>query len=151
METSDRLSKEDELRAANALKTLNLELNYQAETFIHDEAPPDVVSQWLDNITRFEEANANAQLTPLSKIIGNPEPLPSEGLDEAASEAEINRLLLLLFENNIYVNRPEGVSATDYYRFLVEDFLQLEIPDIKLPGMLHVFCYEEFFADDEED
>ncbi len=141
METNDRLSKDDELRAENALKALQIELNYNAETFIGDNAPPEIISRWLDSIARFEEAHANANLITMHSLIGSPELMPPDHLDEAAAEAEINRLLLLLFEQSVYVSRPEGAPALDFYRFLIEEFLQLEIPDVKLPGMMHVFHY----------
>lgn len=147
METTDRPSREDELRAENAIKLLNLELNYGAEAHISGDGPPDLISRWLDNVTRYEEAYAKAEMATLLQVIGNPELPPLESLDEPAAEAEINSLLGRLFENGIYIDRPGHVSTLDYYQFLTDVFLAFEIPDMKLPGMIHVFSYEEFMEE----
>lgn len=146
-----KLTPEDEQRIENELKALNLELNHGATHFFaSDDAPPELVSQFLDNVAQFEEAHAKGERVPVRQFaqIG---PLPAaEELDEAELEPRIKALLGQLEAKGISIDRPEHLSARGYYHFLTEEFLKEEVTNCAVPGMIHGFLYSELRHDGPE-
>lgn len=145
-----KLTPEDELRLENELKALNLELNYDATNFISDDAPPELISMFLDNVARFEEAHANAQGVPIREFAGIGDLPPSEEVPEDELEAHIEGLLEQLIKSGILIDRPEHLSPRGYYRFLAEEFLDQEVTDYSAPGHIHGFIYSELRHDGPE-
>lgn len=143
-----KLTPKDEQRIENELKALNLEINHGATHFFAaDDAPPELVSQFLDNIAKFEEAHAKGERVPIRQFaeIGH---LPAAAeLDERELEPQIEALLEQLEAKGIAIDRPEHLSPRGYYHFLSEVFLEEEIPNHSVPGLIHGFLYDELRHD----
>lgn len=61
-----KLTPEEELRIENELKALDIDLSYGAHSFIADDAPPELVWLFLDNVANFGATHANT----LSELVG---------------------------------------------------------------------------------
>ncbi len=140
-----------DLKAENQLKALDLELTHGAQMMhISDDAPPELIAAWLDNVKRYEEQYANAPKIPIYDFIGKPEIKPLDSLKPEEIEPEIERLLALLQEKCVLIDRPEHLSPQRYYQFLTEELMQHLMTDHAAPGMMHFFNYEEFHHDGPE-
>ncbi|HFA50110.1 MAG TPA: hypothetical protein ENJ95_13960 [Bacteroidetes bacterium] len=146
----NQLTPDEELRIENKLKALDLELTYGAETHIASDAPPEIVSQFFDNVKKYEEQYANAAKVPVHEFIGRPEIKRIGILNEQDIEPEIERLIKLLEKKCVLIDRPEHLSPEHYYRFLSEEFMQHPMTDHSAPGMMHFFNYHEFHHDGPE-
>lgn len=147
-EKPEHLSPEEELQADNEIKSLNLELRYGAlHTQIGEDAPPELVSQWLDNVTGYEEKYAKAEKISIHEFIGKPTLRPVSAIENDEFESEIDRLTNLLQEHFVMTGRPEHLSPKGYYRFLSEEFMQHGMTNFSAPGMVHYFAYDEFHRD----
>ncbi|MCB0561923.1 MAG: hypothetical protein H6573_12215 [Lewinellaceae bacterium] len=146
-----QLTPEDEQRIENELKALNLELNHGATHFFASAAaPPELVSKFLDNVAKFEEAHAKGDLVSIRQFT-QVENLPAaDELDDSELEPRIETLLEQLEAKGIVIDRPEHLSARGYYRFLAEEFLQEKINNHAVPGMIHGFLYSELRHDGPE-
>jgi hypothetical protein len=146
-----QLSPEEEQRIENELKALNLELKHGlTHFFAADDAPPELVGQFLDNVAKFHEAQARGELVPIRQYakIGNLP--PADTLDESELEPHIDALLRQLEVRGVAIDRPEHLSARGYYRFLTDEFLEQQITNQPVPGMIHGFLYSELRHDGPE-
>ena len=140
-----------DLKAENELKALDLELSYGAQMMhISDDAAPEIIAAWLDNVKRYEEQYANPPKIPVYEFIRKPELKPLDSLKPEEIEPEIERLLATLQEKCVLTDRPEHLSPQRYYQFLTEEFMQHLMTDHAAPGMMHFFNYEEFHHDSPE-
>lgn len=146
-----QLTPEDEQRIENELKALNLELKHGATHFFaDDDAPPELVSKFLDNVAKFEEAHAKGARVPIRQFAEVGRLPAADELDEAELELRIEALLEQLEAKGIAIDRPEHLSARGYYRFLAEEFLEEEVTNYAVPGMIHGFLYSELRHDGPE-
>ncbi len=146
----NKLTPTEEQRIENELKALNLELTFGANTFISGDAPPEIISQWLDNVKNYEEEYVNAPKVTVYEFIGQPDIRPLEKLESEELELAIERIVKLLEEKCVLIDRPEHLSPRGYYRFLTEEFMQHSITHHSAPGMMHFFNYDEFHHDGPE-
>ena len=144
---SSGLTPEESLAADNALRALNLELKHGAFVHLSDDAPPEILQQFLKNVEAFENQQS-APTTTVAKRIGLPTVPPPDLLPEEVHE-EINRLQSMLEAQGILLIRPENVGDADFYHFIIADILPMEVPEQALPGMVSVFNYGEFYPDEK--
>jgi hypothetical protein len=150
MSTPEELSPEESLRADNELRALGLETRYGANTFISDDAPPELISEWLKNVAAFEEQNQGGPKTTVHAYIGSPAYAAPDVLEKSTLPLEIGRLEQALEANGIVVRRPDGLDDQRFYRFLVEEILPHEHPDIRAEGAVYIYDYEEFHPNTAE-
>jgi hypothetical protein len=130
-----QLSPEDEQRLENELKALNLELNHGlTHFFAADDAPPELVGQFLDNVAKFHEAQARGELVPIRQFAKIGKLPAADALDESELEPHIGALLRQLEAGDVAIDRPEHLSARGYYRFLTEEFLEHQITNHPVKG-----------------
>ena len=136
----------------NDLKRKELEERYGAVFSAPDESeiPSEVEAQWLENIDEFERQFENAAQIPLREFIGSPSVRPLADIPPAELEAELNGLLDLLAEHAVSVDFLREVDDAEAYRFITEELLDEEIDDIRVPGMVLHFIYEEFHPGEDE-
>ena len=147
----EQLSPKEDLQADNAIKALNLELKYGAfHAHISDDAPPEIISQWLDNVTNYEDQYAKAGQITIHAFIGKPAVRPGSEISKTELEPEIERLMTLLEEHCVMTVRPAHLNPKAFYRFLSEEFMQHQMTNYTAPGMVHFFPYEEFHRDGPE-
>ncbi len=114
-----------------------------------DEAlDPKMESEWLNYIEEFERQFEHAQRIPLRQFLGYPVVKPSADVPDEALENELNALFDLLVENNVAVDCICEVDDRELYRFIVEELLDEEIDDMRIPGMICHYTYDEFHPND---
>ncbi len=141
------LTPDEELRIDNALKALNLELNHGGVTHFSDELPPEVVNQWLANVTAFEEQFKTAPKTTVYEMMGKPKYASLDLLDASTLVGEANRVEKMLLDHGVVVPKPEKIDYEEYYRFLIEDIFEHEMSATSLEGMITVLEYESFYPE----
>lgn len=112
------------------------------------DMPPELESDWLDYITEFERQFENAELILVRDRIGNP-PIPSiDDLNESEIVTVVDALMELLEAHFIRVEVLGDATYESVYRYLVEEVLEEEIEDIRIPEMWLNFTYttEEYDA-----
>lgn len=93
----EQLSPEEALRADNEIKSLNLELKYGAlHSHISEDAPPELIGRWLDNVTSYEEQYAKAEKVTIHEFVGKPVLQKVSSLKDSELESEIKRLTAVL-------------------------------------------------------
>lgn len=142
---------EEELSLENELTASDLDLKYQAPNPISEDASPELVGQWLDQVLQYEEEYPKGPKISVYEFIGRPELMPAAELDdEEYLEAQIDFLLDLFEEHNILIDRPAHLTSKGYYRFLLDDFLPSQTVNPSLKEMVHAFFYDQFRHDSPE-
>lgn len=141
------LDAEENLRADNELTALSLETQYNAHTFIADDAPPELVQQFLERVTAFEKDWKEEKTITVYEKIGSPEFPEPDVLEASTLPDELERIMDLLKAQCFMVFRPEELPDEDFYRFIVEDVFPSETPLNPYPGMIHCLDYRDFYPD----
>jgi hypothetical protein len=139
-------------RALNAAKRAELAEKFGGMFFDgSDPLPPDIESEFLQRIEEFELKWASHAMTTVRTFIGDP-PVrdPAELGDDELAE-ELRQLLETLERNDVEVDFCERPDDREVYRFIVEELLDHEMDDIRVPGMVCHFVYEEFHPNPEYD
>ena len=144
-EDKERLAFENELKKAKLIAETGAKFGGLSNL------PPEIESQWLDQIHAFDHAFNNAKRIKLKQSIGNPVlKLPSELSDEEISH-ELDKVVELLHKNNIVLDTICEVEEREVYRFIVEELMEEEVDDVKAEGWTSHFIYEEFHPNHEYD
>jgi len=148
---NEKLTPEEALRADNEIKALDLEINYDATTFISDDAPPELVAAFLENVKKNEADFQNAPMISIYEFIGKPKFAPIDLLEtDEQFETEIERIQALFFAKRVFLDRPEFLRPRAYYRFLINDFFPHQLRNYTGETIVHTFAYHEFHQDAPE-
>ncbi len=156
-EKHDLPDDEAQLRVENELKKLNLEMEYGAmfgsmsSSPDTPELPLEVESQWLDYLNTFESQYKDATEITVYSFIGQPEFKSFNDLDTKDVETSLDRLFDIMKENAIHLDFLADYPIETVYRFVTEEFFEKPISNMRIPGMIHGFIYEEFHPNDEYD
>ena len=115
------------------------------------EIDPALESEWLNHIEEFEHQFEHAQRIPLRQYLGYPTVKASAHVPDEMLDDELNALLDLMVENNVALDCICAVEDRELYRFIVEELLDEEIDDMRIPGMTCHYTYEEFHPNDGYD
>jgi hypothetical protein len=137
----------DDLLIDNAMSALRLEMNHGAIVHISDDAPPEIVNDFLQKINTFEENHKKVALISIFEFLGSPPFASPDLLDASTLPEESTRIERMLYENGLAVTHSGKVPPEEWYRFMVEDVFQLSIPNIRIPDMMKVIVYEDFYPD----
>jgi hypothetical protein len=144
MENKDhRFSPEEELKAENELLKLKLEVEHGLKD-MHANLSPETETQWLNHIYEWEQKHATAKSTDIFSFLGKPEFKAADDLDQDETSRELERLQDLMQEHSLRLDficeYPDPVK----YRFITGEFMQCDIEDMQIEGMMHCYIYEEF-------
>lgn len=152
MNPEEKLSKEEELRAENDFLKMKLMLERGAQFGTVDskaELPAEVENEFLKYISEFEkQADSSVRVKIFDKIDRPAHFKPvSQISDENIEEAwkELSEYLER-YGISLDVCSP-NVTNRELYRFAVEELFEYETCDIKIPGMVQGFIYDEFYPD----
>lgn len=150
--TSEKSNAEYNRKIDNELKKKELEEKYGA-MFGESEnnLPPQVESDWLQSIERFEEEFSVAQRTTVYDYMGKPSFKRLDEIEAGEVSAELERMYDMLDNNNISLDTLCEVADEDLYRFITEELFLHEMDDMRIPGMMLCFIYEEFHPNAEYD
>ncbi len=135
----------------NEIKKKELEEKYDAHFSRNSNIPPDIESEWLNNIAKFEQQFENPETTSVWKYIGKPDFKKLHELKAAEINAELQRLFSAMNENDIHLETLCEVNQTELYRFITEELFIHEIEDVHISGMSSIFTYEDFHPNAELD
>jgi hypothetical protein len=144
-------TEEAQIRLENEMKKLNLEMEGAVFGYMSDDIPLDLEKQFLDNIMAFDTQSKNATYMPLYKFLGEPFFLPFDVLPDEHVEQELERLNEVMQKNGIDLDFLCDYSLEIRYRFITEEFMNHEISDMRIPGMMNGFIYEKFHPNHEHD
>ncbi len=146
-------SKDEKIqRIMNEKKRQELAERYGAAFSDEDAAlPVDVETEWLDYVEEFERQFEDAVRVTVREYVGYPivVSLPSIAPENLAME--LDHLLEFLQLHGVAVHFLSNVADEEAYRFIVEELFDEEIDDVRIPGMMTNFIYEEFHPNDEYD
>src|SRR4051812_27452020 len=132
MEQDENFSEDfqENLRIENEI--LRIKLRAQYGDAFHMESneglSPEVENQFLKNMMAFEEEYPRAEYTTVYDRIGKPEIKEPGELAGTELNTELNRLMLLLEENDINLHINDGPYPDEIiYRFMIEELFTQEI------------------------
>lgn len=115
---------------------------------IHEALDPRVESEWLNYIEEFDRQFEQAQRIPLRQFLGDPVVKLSADVPDEMLDGELDALLEMLAGQNVAVDCICEVEDRELYRFIVEELLDEEIDDVRIPGSICHYIYEEFHPND---
>lgn len=138
------LTPSEKINAQNEIDQMKLELD-GATFFSADDAPPEMIAQFLKNIKNFE-GNKDVPLITVLEHLGNPT-LPTD-LNKDSDEISILLASIhkLCEEKGLNIIKPDHLTEYGIYRFMMDDIMphQFQSP---LPGMTFVLDYDDFHKD----
>ncbi len=142
------------LNEQNKKKRKELEEKYGADyNKVNEDVPPEIESQFLDNIMKFEEASENAEEVSVWEFLGKPVFKKISELKPEELSGEIEKVLDIYAENqiNIDIIEKDEVSDEDFYKFITEELPAHKFFGIRVEGFTTNFIYEEFHPSDKLD
>ena len=138
----------------NRKKMKELEEKYGMEFMeTADDAEPEIINQFLNNVKAFEEAWETAESKKVMELLGYPEFRKLETLPPGELESEIASVIDKYAEHDINISVLEKDDVPDevFYKFLTEELPEHETEFIPIEGMTLNFIYEEFHPNDKLD
>jgi len=111
---------------------------------VSEDIPADVEADFLSYVEEYERQWESAGMTTVRDFLDNPDVKLPADLSPDELEAELERLLDLMYERGVRLDFMYDVPTEEAYRFIVEEFFDHEIENIDIDGMMHGFIYEEF-------
>jgi len=141
-------------RTENEIKKIKLSLEHGMDfsnSFSDPHLPPEVECEFLDYIGEWEKQFAANKTVSVYEMAGNPEWKPAAEIGDHEIRAELDRIMEALNKNDIILDTLCEVKDRELYRFITEELFIHETNDIRIPGMMHAFTYEEFHPNHEYD
>lgn len=139
-------------RALNEAKKSELAERYGAHFSESSPGlPPDIESQWLENIEEFERQFENVPRCSVRELLGFPEFKPLDQIPVEQLEDELDKALALLSRHSLVVDCLAVVSPGDLYWFITTELLDQEVDNVRIEGWNACFIYEDFHPNDEYD
>jgi hypothetical protein len=146
-----QLSRHDHLRAENNLLKVKLGLEHNMQMSEISSLPPDVENQWLKSVYAFEEQFKQARRIKVYDYIGRPVYNKWDTIKSEHVSAELQRLYLILENNDIVLSSICHYDDAILYKFITEELFVHEMDDMRIPGMTVHFTYEEFHPNHDYD
>ncbi len=141
-----------QLKFENELKKMELSLKTGAQFRIMDEnIPPEVEKQFLKNLERIENAYQTAKQITIFEKIGKPELINHELLTDREVSEALKSLHESLIKNGISLDSICPVDDRTLYNFITNEFIKTEILDMRFPGFMACYIYEEYYPNHEYD
>lgn len=138
------LTPEENLRAENEMAALGLELQYGAHIGVSDEVPPEIVQQFLANISNFHRIEESSERITIYEKLGSPAFAPLDVLEPETLPGELKRLQKLLENNGFAVFAPDDLPDEAFYEFIITEVFSCETPKETVPGMMTCLDYIDF-------
>jgi hypothetical protein len=141
------------IRIENEIKKMKISLENGGLFFSSPDhnLSPELESQFLDNIRKFEDAISNNKMVLIYDLIGKPKFRPVNEIQDDEITKELERLNKLLGKKHVEVGHIYEVEEREMYRFITEDLFVQEIDDMNIPGWTTHLTYEEFYPNHDGD
>ena len=113
--------------------------------------PPEPYNSWEEYFEDFDRQLEEASPITVRERIGDPKIRPVEDIPDYEMEAELDKLIELLYATNIVIDFIHDILDREAYRFITEELLDETMENIRIPDMYSHFIYEEFHPNDEDD
>jgi len=133
------------------LKKKELEEKYGAHFSENSKISPELENKWLNSIEEFEVQFENANQVTVFEFLGKPAFKKIDELKPEEITIELKRLNDIMQNGNISLSTLCSVDENELYRFISEELFQYQIDNIRIPGMMTCFTYEEFHPNSEYD
>ncbi len=144
------LSPKEKIEAENELLKMKLTAEFGMQG--HDSSlDPEMENEWLKYIYHFEQEYNEVKKIKIHDFIGKPEFKKFEELKTDEVEKELDRLFEVMNQKNISLDFLAEYEAEVIYRFITEEFFEIETDDFRINGMFHCYIYEEFHPNHEYD
>jgi hypothetical protein len=141
-----------DLSVENELLKLKLRAEFGAEctTAAHHNIPDEVVHEFLQSVYAFEKQfrEVRKPIRVYDKI-GRPYFLNHTSLDDEQVARELRRITSRMQACSLALNVLGKYPDRQIYRFITEEFFEVEMEDVEMPGFTHHFCYEDFYPNHE--
>jgi hypothetical protein len=118
-----------------------------------EELPPDVENVFLNHVVEFEKQLASSKMVSIFEKIGKPTHFkPEKEISDSEIDEAWKNLSEYMIERGVELSVcSPRVTARNLYRFSIGELFELETDDIKIPGMVCGYIYDEFYPDHEYD
>lgn len=156
MRTTNHESEDDleKLRMENELKKMKLMLEQGAifsEPSGSKTIDPFIENEFLNNVMAFEDSYRKAERILLYDFIERPDFIKVDAIDDSQISQELERVMNILNKNGIQLDTICDVEEREIYRFVTEELFGYEMDNMRIPGMMSCFIYEEFHPNHEYD
>ena len=144
----------EKLRMENELKKMKLMLERGAVFPEKESGPvtdPVIENMFLKHIEAFEQGIQDAERISVFDFIGKPSWKSVDYFTEEQIGGELDKILTILTENGISLTTICDVDEHTLYQFITEELFLQEIDNMRIPGMMTSFIYEEFHPNHEHD
>jgi hypothetical protein len=117
----------------------------------NEGGPPEPYHSWDEYFEDFDRQLEEAPSISVRKRIGNPRLRQADDIPDSEMEEELDKLLEMLYANNIVIDFLHDIEDRDAYIFITEELLDETMDDVRIPDMYSHFIYEEFHPNDEDD
>ena len=145
------LNHNDELKAENNLLKLKLGLEYGMKMENSSTLSPDLENQWLKNVYAFEQQFKDAKRTTLYEYLGQPSFNKWDTLNAGQTSEALKRIKEVMRDNDVDLDCICDYDDQVIYRFITEELFEKEMDDMRIPGMVWHFVYEEFYPNHDYD
>jgi hypothetical protein len=135
-------SKNDLLKAENAVLRLRLEMEHGMKDSQTRGLSPQLENMWLNSIFKFEENWKTAPTVTVFKHLGEPRFPDASGLSPHEISRELRRLTDYMQSKGVVLDCINEYEDAVIYRFILEELFKAEVTF--MPGMIMHFIYEEF-------
>lgn len=135
---------QESMRMENDILKLKMQAEFGATFGSFANLSPEAEHDFLQMVMAFEKMEKDATIVSVFEFIGKPHIRPLEEIPVEEWQDGLEQLQGLLSNNGICLEVSGKISPEVLYRFITDELLQHEIQDIRIPGMVCVFYYEDF-------
>ena len=145
-------TREEKLESENALLKLKLETEFGAVTGDGSfEGKLALENQWLNYIYNFEKMHKDANLITIHEALGKPEFKEASTFTPAELKREIKKVVTKLAKKSVAIDFLNAYDDVTIYDFLTKELVLQQIDDVRMPGLMQSFIYEDFHPNHESD
>jgi hypothetical protein len=134
----------ENLHIENEILKLKMQAESNAFIVTEKDIPPDIEHMFLKHVQEWEDAHKNVKQVKIYDYIQRPDYKPQFVLNDEEIGNELDRLTEVLKQNNVCLHVEGKYDPRIIYQFITEEFFDYETDDMRLPGLVQNFTYEEF-------
>ncbi|MEI9920647.1 MAG: hypothetical protein WDO14_17925 [Bacteroidota bacterium] len=139
----------DELRTSNELLKQRLEREHGMRYYESNGLSPELENKWLRYICDHEELYRHCGRISVYDYINRPTFTAIEDLDKNQVTAELERLLSVMRAHGIQLDCMCEYDDRVIYKFVTTELFGVEMDDIRMPGLVNHFTYEDFHMNNQ--
>ena len=134
----------ENLHIENEILKLKMQAESNAYIVTDKDIPPELENMFLKHVKEWEEAHKDVKQVKMYDYIERPEYKPASALSDEDVSRELERLTDVLREHNVCLHVEGQYDPRVIYSFITEEFFEYETDDMRMPGLMQNFTYEEF-------